>query len=120
MWDGPRMSANDATGELTFDQLVGLMESWIGSEVNVSCHGPEERTSSTMLFARGVLAAPGDADEIQLIDPPSGRVVAFRVGAGGVVLHEGDYVDADVDDSSIWANFNEVTVTITHQDSLPR
>lgn len=111
--------SSDATAEgLTFDEFVERIEVWAGTEVGVGLQGPGERAGSTSLHVRGVLEA-ATGGEVQLINPRPGRVAAFRVGHGALVLHEGDFVEADVSDlgdtTVMSADFTEVTVLLSRE-----
>jgi uncharacterized protein (AIM24 family) len=81
---------------LNFDAVIAWLDDHLGRRVFAATQSASEEAGNTRLSIVGPLArAEG---EITLIDPRPGRIEAFTVGDGTLVLLEGDFLAAETVD----------------------
>jgi hypothetical protein len=78
---------------LDFDAVIAWLDGHAGRRVFAATQSTSEEAGNTRLTVVGALARA--VGEITLIDPQRGRIEAFTVGDGTLVLLEGDFVTAE-------------------------
>jgi uncharacterized protein (AIM24 family) len=77
---------------MDFDAVIAWLDGHVGRRVFASTHSGLPDAGNTRLSVVGTLArAEG---EITLLEPRPGRIEAFGVGNGTLVLLEGDFLEA--------------------------
>jgi hypothetical protein len=78
--------------DLDFDAVIGWLDGHVGQRVFAATQSASAAAGNTRLSIAGALARADG--EITLVDPRPGRIEAFRVGEGTLVLLEGDFLEA--------------------------
>jgi hypothetical protein len=78
--------------DLDFDAVIGWLDAHVGQRVFAATQSASAAAGNTRLSIAGALARADG--EITLVDPRPGRIEAFRVGEGTLVLLEGDFLEA--------------------------
>jgi uncharacterized protein (AIM24 family) len=87
--------------EMDFATVIAWLDGNVGQRMFAATQTALDEAGNTRLSVTGLLArAEG---EITLLDPRPGRVEAFRVGEGTLVLLEGDFIAAQAVDFGLGA-----------------
>ena len=100
---------------MTFNEATRWLNDHLSRSVMVSISSSTESSGNSGGIMRGALA-PGD-HQVAMIDPRSRIVHRWSVGLeGGFHLLEGDFVNAEVEDSTLWIETRELQVNVRLRD----